>query len=385
MTKGIFQEFDRYDEIIQELEAGRKYASDYTAARDSADQYINLYHPAGLKLRVSDIIEETASAKTFRFVSEDHYLPPFQAGQYLAVKVDLGSVLTSRPYSISSAPNQTGYYDLTIRRVEGGMVSNYLLDKVERGQKFEVSGPHGNFCFNPLFHDPDMVLMAGGSGITPFMSIIREIVECGLNRNVYLFYGNKSFDDVIFHQALADIAAVFPNIRYFPVLENPPDDYTGCRGLMSGALIKEKLGDLAGKTFYLCGPQAMYDYCVPQLEELGVPRRKIRKELYGPPSDPSRGEGWPSTVSKDDVFSISIKGRGQVQGRAGDTLLSVLEKHGYVVPAVCRSGECSMCRVKVVSGQVFQPPGALVRKSDQRFGYVHSCVSYPLEDLEIVL
>jgi ferredoxin-NADP reductase len=385
MKKGIFQEFDRYDEVVRELEASRKYASDYSAARDSAEQYINRYHPASLRLRVSDIIEETSSTKTFRFVSEDQYLPPFQAGQYLAVKVNLGSVVTSRPYSISSAPNQTGYYDLTVRRVDRGLVSNFFLDKVEPNQVFEVSGPHGNFCFNPLFHGPDMVLLAGGSGITPFMSIIREIVECGIRRNVYLFYGSKNLDDVLFHRALTDMAAKFPNIRYFPVLENPPVGYQGCRGLMTGALIKEKLGNLEGKTYYLCGPQAMYDFCVAQLEELGVPRRKIRRELYGPPSDPSRCDGWPTAVNPDQVFSVSISGRGKVQARAGETLLSVLEKNGLVVPSICRSGECSMCRVKVVSGQVFQPPGALVRKSDQRFGYVHSCVSYPLQDLEIII
>jgi ferredoxin-NADP reductase len=189
MKKKIFQEFDGYNEIIEEIEISRKYGVDYSAHKDSPDQYINRLHPSRLRLRVSEIIEETASTKTLRLVSEDHYLPPFLAGQYIALFLGIGNIRTSRPYSISSPPNQTGHYDITIRRVEGGLVSNYLLDEVERGDVLESSGPAGHFYHNPLFHDRTMVCLAGGSGITPFMSMVREVVECGLDRTIYLFYG----------------------------------------------------------------------------------------------------------------------------------------------------------------------------------------------------
>nr|NIR14370.1 hypothetical protein [Desulfobacterales bacterium] len=145
MKKKIFQEFDGYNEIIEEIEISRKYGVDYSAHKDSPDQYINRLHPPRLRLRVSEIIEETASTKTLRLVSEDHYLPPFLAGQYIALFLGIGNIRTSRPYSISSPPNQTGHYDITIRRVEGGLVSNYLLDEVEKGDVLESSGPAGHF------------------------------------------------------------------------------------------------------------------------------------------------------------------------------------------------------------------------------------------------
>jgi hypothetical protein len=186
MQKPIFQEFDGYDRIVEEIDYSRRYGMNYGAETDAADPHIRRLHPPRVQFRVADIIQETSTAKTFRLVAEDRYLPPFLAGQYIALSLELGAVRTSRPYSISSPPNQTGYYDLTVRRVESGLVSNYLLDQVQRGDRLEGSGPAGHFYYNPLYHDPAMVCLAGGSGITPFMSMIQEIVECGLDRTVHL-------------------------------------------------------------------------------------------------------------------------------------------------------------------------------------------------------
>ncbi|MFO7598979.1 MAG: FAD-binding oxidoreductase [Candidatus Desulfacyla sp.] len=385
MSKAIFEEFDGYQGIVDEIAFSRKHGVDYTIYRDSVNQQINLLHPNRMALRVSDIIDETASAKTLRFVSQDGYLPPFLAGQYIALFLEVGGVRTSRPYSISSPPNQTGYYDITVRRVQAGRVSNYLLDEVRRGDALESSGPSGHFYFNPVFHDRTMVCLAGGSGITPFMSMIREVVECGLDRTLYLFYGNKTLDEAIFHDELRGLSERFENIVYVPVIEEPPAGYEGARGLMTGELIGETIGEPAGKTFYLCGPQGMYDFCVPGLEGLGIPGRKIRKEVYGPPARIWEDPAWPEEIRAEDPFRISVAGAEPIRARAGEPLLTALENAGLRVPSLCRSGECSMCRIKVLSGKVFQPAGVPVRKSDRQFGYVHACVSYPLEDLEILV
>ena len=384
MTK-IFQDFDGYNEILEEIEVSRRYGVDYTEHKDSPDPYINRLHPSRLRLRISDIIEESPSTKTLRLVSEDHYLPPFLAGQYIALFLEIGNILTSRPYSISSPPNQIGHYDITIRRVEGGLVSNYLLDELGKGDALESSGPAGHFYHNPLFHDRTMVCLAGGSGITPFMSMIREVIECGLDRTIYLFYGNKDLDDVIFHEQLSALSKRFENIHYLPVIETPPQGYDGLSGLITGQLIKQTLADLSGKTFYLCGPAGMYDFCTPELEALGIPSRRVRKEVYGAPPNICDSPGWPQGVKPDDLFKVKVKGGKTLEAQADQPLIVALEKNGIVVPSLCRSGECSMCRVKILSGKVFQPPGALLRKSDRQFGYVHSCVSYPLEDLELLI
>jgi len=385
MTKPIFEDFDGYNGIVEEIETSRKYGKDYGSYRDSVDKQINLLHPTRIKLRVSEIIDETPSTKTLRLVSQDGYLPPFLAGQYIALFMELNGIRTSRPYTISSPPNQTGLYEITVRRVEDGLVSNYLLDEVKAGDALESSGPVGHFYHNPLFHDRTAVCIAGGSGITPFRSMIREIVECGLDRSIYLFYGNKNLNDAIFHNELHSLSERFENINYLPVIEEPQEGYEGPRGFITGDLIRKTIGDPAEKTFYLCGPQGMYDFCVPELERIGIADRKIRKEVYGAPVNICDYPGWPEEIRAEDVFSVKVDGGPTIEARAGEPLMLALEKKGVLIPSLCRSGECSMCRVKVLSGRVFQPAGVPVRKSDAQFGYVHSCVSFPLEDLKILL
>lgn len=385
MRKGIWQEFDGYNEIEEEIELSFKAGKERSFDRQFAGQYIGQLHPKDLKLRVADIITETPSTHTLRLVPLDGMLPPFLAGQYIPLFVEIDGIRTSRPYSISSQPKQTGYYDITVRRVPDGLVSNFLMDSVTVGDLLDSAGPQGNFHFNPLYQDRHMVCIAGGSGITPFMSMVREIVECGLDREVTLLYGNRQSNDVIFHADLENISQRFDNITYIPVIEKPAKTYAGACGFISAALIREAIGAVQDKTFFLCGPQGMYDFCLPELESMGVAQRKIRKEMYGPPGNISQYPDWPSGIESDDQFQVSILDGRTFAVNAGTPLLTSLEMEGVVPPSICRSGECSMCRVKVLSGKVFQPAGTPVRKSDTRYGYVHSCVSYPLEDLEIML
>jgi glycine betaine catabolism B len=384
MRKGIWQEFDGYQDIAEEIKVSRRLGGTAASAVIAAEEYIRQLHPERLELCVSDIIEETSSTKTLRLVSKDNYLPPFLAGQYIALFLEVGGIRTSRPYSISSQPNQVGYYDITIRRVENGLVSNYLLDEVKRGDTLISSGPAGNFYFNPLIHKKSTVCIAGGSGITPFMSMIREIIECGLNRTVYLFYGSKTTDDVIFNDEIVRLAERFENIHYVPVIEEPPEVYAGACGFITNEVLREVLENIDNKSFFICGPQGLYDFCLPQVEDLGVPRRKIKQEMYGAPPNIWQYPGWPADVHPDDTFSVNVKNGKQINAKAGETLLAALEKNDIAVPSLCRSGECSMCRVKILSGKVYQPAGVPVRKSDRQFGYVHSCMAFPISDLELI-
>jgi ferredoxin-NADP reductase len=385
MRKGIWQEFDGYQDIVEEIKVSRRLGGTASAAVIAAEEYIRQLHPERLELYVSDIIEEAASTKTLRLVSKDNYLPPFLAGQYIALFLEVGGIRTSRPYSISSQPNQVGYYDITIRRVENGLVSNYLLDEVKRGDTLISSGPAGNFYFNPLIHKKTTVCIAGGSGITPFMSMIREIIECGLDRTVYLFYGSKTTEDIIFGDEITRLADKFENIRFVPVVEEPAKEYLGACGFITRKVLREVLENIDDKSFFICGPQGLYDFCLPQVEDLGVPRRKIKQEMYGAPPNIWEYPGWPADINPDDAFSVKVKNGTQINAKASETLLAALEKNDILVPSLCRSGECSMCRVKILSGKVYQPAGVPVRKSDRQFGYVHSCMAFPISDLEILL
>ena len=191
------------------------------------------------------------------------------------------------------------------------------------------------------------------------MSIIRSVLtppsppyEGGSHRplKIHLLYGSRVPDDVIYGDELAELAAKHPSFDYTLVISEPPPDHTGERkggigdhkgdmgdhkgrpyltGFLDADLIREQIGDpstgasaglpsssgqaVTGKTFYICGPGVMYDFCLAALEELGVPRHKIRRELYGPPADVTREPGWPEGLSADAVFNVEVVGRKTIR------------------------------------------------------------------------
>lgn len=385
MQKEILESLDGYADVAGEIASARKYGNDYRSERGRVADFVRRIHPDRLTLRVSRLIDETPTARTLRLTATDTPLPPFIAGQYVALHLDIDGVRTARPYSIASPPNQTGYWDLTIRRVEDGLVSNHLLDAVSVGDRLEASGPAGQFIHNPVFHGDTMICLAGGSGITPIMSMIREIADRGLDRRLILFYGNRSLNDAIFHEELTAITARCPAVDYVPVVEQPGEGYSGQCGYITADLIQQALADISDPTFFICGPQGMYDFCFPELEKLGVPHRRIRREMYGAPTRIWEHPGWPAAVGPEDRFTVTVAEDGTTfTARAGLPLLTAMEQAGRGAPSLCRCGECSLCRVKIVSGRVFQPAGVKVRASDRQFGYVHACMSYPIEDLTIL-
>ncbi len=384
-AQNVHQKIEGYDRVLEEANTAKRYGVDYRVMKGEVARVLDLLHPKSLDLRVSEIIEETPSTKTLRLVSENGYLPPFEAGQYINLFVEAAGVRTSRPYSISSAPNQTAYYDVTVRKQEKGFVSTYLLSRVKAGQCFESTAPAGQFRYNPIIHGKDLVFIAGGSGITPFMSMIRETTDRGLDRKIHLIYGNRIEKDIIFHKELKERAERHKCFTYTPVISEPTKSCKELTGFISAKLMKKVLKGAQGKNFFLCGPGALYDFCMPELESLGVPAGRVRREMFGAPVDITAHPGWPAGVKGNARFTVKVKGRGDVSALAGEPLLVSLERAGFKVPVLCRSGECSMCRVKLLSGKVYQPRGAHVRASDLKYGYVHSCAAYPVEDCEVLL
>lgn len=379
------QNIQGYQKIQKEIEILRKYGTDCISRRGVVENIVRRMHPSRLNLKVSDIRQETKTAKTIRLVSGGAMLPPFQAGQYINLFVEIGNIRTSRPYSLSSAPHQTGYYEITVRRVDSGFVSNYLLDELKIGDRLVSTSPAGHFYHNPLFHGEDLVFLAGGSGITPLMSMIREATDRGLGRNIHLFYGNRWTDDILFQGELEDRAARHSNFRLTNVISEPPPGYAGHCGFLSKEILKEALDHASAKTFYLCGPESMYRFCLGELEALDIPGRKIRTEMFGLPADITALPGWPLEVGRYDVFKVTVSNGKTISAKASEPLMVSLERAGMTVSSACRSGECSLCRTQLLAGRVFHSPGGKLRKSDRQFGYIHPCVAYPLEDLQIAI
>jgi ferredoxin-NADP reductase len=318
-----------------------------------------------MRLRVVEIRAETPTSKTLRFERLDGDLPPFRPGQYINLLVDVDGVLTSRPYSIASAPGRP-YLELTVRDKPDGFVARYLVREVEVGDQLEATGPAGHFYHEPLIDGEDLVFLAGGSGITPFMSIIRDALGQERPPRIHLIYGSRTPEEAIYHDELSSLALANPALTCTLVVSEPAPDDQGPTGFLDADLIESQVGDLNGRTFYLCGPSVMTDFCQAALDELGVPVQRIRRELYGPPAD-------------------VIEGQKTIRALAGEPLLSTLERYGLVIPSLCRSGECSTCRVRLLSGRVYMPPHTGLREADRVHGYVHACVSYPLTDLSIRL
>jgi len=365
---------------------------DYAAAGEPVSRIVERLHPKRMRLRVSEIVRETPSARTFRLERIDGPLPPFRAGQYVNVFVDVDGVFTSRPYSIASPPGAERL-ELTVRDKPGGFVAPFLLNQLQVGDELETTGPAGSFYHEPLIDGDDLVFLAGGSGITPFMSILRDTLRRDLPLKMHLLYGSRTPGDVIFGDELAALAAEHANLRYAPVISEPPPGYAGLAGFLDADLIRRQIGDVAGKTFYICGPQVMYDFCLAALTELGAPRHKIRRELYGPPANVTQEPGWPEGLSADTLFEVTVRGGASIRtltgsvlcAPAGEPLINSLERYGVVLPAVCRAGECSACRTRLLAGRGFMPAHTGLRESDREHGYIHACVAYPLTDLEIRL
>lgn len=370
--------------ILSDIAAARRNANDITVEKGRVQATIDQLHPKRLSLVVESVREAAEGAKTIRLASATGYLPPFEAGQYINVFVEIDGVRTSRPYSISSSPRQRAYYEITVARIATGFVSDYFLDRVKPGDRLEANGPQGVFRFNPVFHRKKSVFLAGGSGITPFLSMTREILEAGLDREIVLIYGIRNTSVAIGHAELEAFAAEYPNFRYVPVVSGEEKGWKGKTGFLNKELIAEVVGDVKDCTYYVCGPQIMNDFCLAELAALGVPGKRIRREMFGARQDIVNEPGWPDGIAPDRVFKVKAGDR-VIEAEAGDSLLTSLEKAGLRVNVCCRSGECSLCRVKLVSGTVFTARGALMRFADEKFGYIHSCKSYPVSDVEIIL
>lgn len=341
-------------------------------------------HPNQLELVVNEIIDTKKGAKIIRLVSSNGYLPPFQAGQYINIVFEIDGIRTTRPYSISSSPKQRSYYEITVAEIKNGFVSDFILNNVKVGDRLLSSAPSGHFVYNGAFHKNKSLFLAGGSSITPFMSMIRDILLSKEDRDVVLLYGSRNLDTAIYHEELSDLASRFSNFKYQLVLSEAPSDYKGEKGFLDERIIKKYAPDYLSRTAYISGPNVMHKFCKDTLLKMGMKNKDIRDEVFGTINDVTKEEGWPKSIKGDEIFKIKV-GDKIIDAKSSESILIALERNNIRVNVCCRSGECSLCRVKLVSGNVYLANGMLLRKADEKFNYIHSCKSYPNSDLEIEL
>jgi ferredoxin-NADP reductase len=352
-------------------------------------------HPPKLQLVVSEIREETATTRTFKLApaagSEIAELPCFRAGQYLSLKVAVEGARITRPYSISSAPFEArgpdGFYEITIRRVEAGFLSEHVWSSWAVGTAVESSGPVGLFYHEPLRDAGKIVGLAGGSGITPFRSMAREIVYGDLDAELLLLYGSSDEGDIAFYDELEELEVESRGrIRIVYVLSCEAPSLEGCeQGFITAELI-EKYADVPRSSFFVCGPEMMYRFLEGELAKLDLPPRRVRREVWGELLDVASHPGFPSeAVGRTFQIDVTMNGvRSEIPARATEPVLVAMERANLATPSQCRSGECGYCRSLLLGGEVFVVTQSDHRRAaDRKLGYIHPCASYPLSDLEL--
>jgi len=386
----------KYQQAAQDTKKRMRKVKEFSF-QDNLKEIKNIIHPGKMMVKIESIKELSHDMKSVKLIpsGKTNRLAPFRAGQYIAVKVDIKGVRTARAFSLASSPQDLSSYELGVKRKSTGFVSQYLFDGLKIGNILEISEPMGQFYHNSIFHGKNLVFIAGGSGITPFMSLMRYIADLNLNLNVQLLYGCLSQKDMVNKGELDTLASNHKNLHVEYILSDPDPGWGGRSGFINSEIIKQTVPSLGQSYYYIVGNRPMIKFVLSELNALGIKRHKILIEAYGVPDDITRIVGWPEDVSANQTFELTINylAHGKFQKstfeiNAGEPLLNSIERANIPEISIensCRSGQCALCRSKLERGQVFVPPEVIIRKADVENGFIHPCVSYPLSDLELRL
>lgn len=373
-----------------------RIASASTAiAKDPVTEMAHRMHPEALALIVTMVREETATVKTYRLQARNGLsLPVFQAGQYISMKLEIGGSQVSRAYTISSAPYEAdghdGCYDITVRRKAGGLVSGAIWDTWKPGTLVNATGPHGDFCISPLRDPDDIVAIAGGAGITPFLSMMKQFAKEEPRRSLTLLYGCRDDCDVLFDQAVGEIVQKYPErFKRVNTYEVCTEGSGLCQGFINAGFIQAHIKNPESKTYFICGPSVMYNFLKDEFPKLGqLARKQMRYEVSGAPDDVAQYPGFNAAL-QDSTFTATVMDGAtthMIPARACEPLLVALERAGLILDSRCRSGECGICRSRLEAGEVFVLPDSDGRReADRELGYIHPCATYPQADVTIVI
>lgn len=343
-------------------------------------------HPSYQELVISDIKQESEDIKTYKLCRADGQLPAyFSAGQYLAIAIDIEGKRYSRPYSLSSSPKNSleGFYNITVKRANGGLVSNYILDNLKVGDHLFTSAPLGNFTYEPLRDAKHVIGIAGGNGITPFRSLANAIKDGDEDCSLTLLYGTRSLKDATFQDELKEIEKQCPRFKLINVLsEDKLDGYES--GFITADLIKKYAND-EEYSLFICGPQAMYNFLDEEIKKLNIRRKFIRHEVFGELINPSSQPDYIKPDANEYNVTVIVQDKKyEIKASVDVSLLVSMEKAGINVPNDCRSGVCGWCHSQLKAGKVYTPKNLDGRRqADIKYGYIHPCVAFPLSDLVI--
>ncbi len=391
-------------------------------------------------LVISDIIRETHDVNTFRFVGEEPQLFRFQPGQFIGLSLEIDGKTVKRSYSISSSPSRPLSLDVTIKRIPGGLVSNWLPDNLSIGDRVSVRAPAGRFsCFqHPA---PKMLFLAAGSGVTPLMSMLRWISDVSAPVDLIVLNSVRSPEDVIFGRELESIAARHPNIAITVTTTDSracSNGWIGMAGRLNAKWLDAAVPDLLEREVFLCGPTPFSAAMTQQLAELGLPKERLHQESFGSGAKPGgpkpaavpqaasqpEPQSRPAPASKPAPkpappvaasaparppsvavpaappeplpapepapaastgagFQVLFADSGVTAEASDDlSLLEVGEEAGLELEHGCRSGSCGACKTRLRSGSVDMESHDLTDEELSE-GWIYICTSHARSNVEL--
>ena len=342
-------------------------------------------------LRVAEIVPETDDALSIRFD-----VPPeladafrFKAGQHLTLKADIGAEEVRRNYSLCTAPDE-GVMKVTVKRIAGGIFSNWVAESLRAGDMIDVMTPHGSFTV-PFEAGAARryVGIAGGSGITPIMSLIRTALSEEPASRFTLFYGNRDSQSVIFLEGLAELKDRYMGrLEIFHFLAEEEGEVELFNGMLDAARCGEAVDRLVVEpgsvdAWFICGPGPMMDAAEAVLVERGIAHERIHIERFTAGRPSAAMEAQMAALQEEAVgqtIAVTLDGRTRRIEFDGSSILDSARAAGLPAPFACKAGVCATCRAKVTSGKVEMAAHYGLTDEEIADGYVLTCQSVPAGD-----
>lgn len=343
------------------------------------------------QLTVKQVIHETSDAITIVFAQPETGNLSYKSGQFLTLILNLNGREVRRAYSLCSSPFTDDDLAVTVKRVENGLVSNWLNDNVKPGDVIKVMAPTGQFTTEySKDRKRHLIMFAGGSGITPLMSIIKSILTQEPESICSLIYCNRNIDSIIFKDELARWETNYQGrLHVIHVLDNAPMNWQGYSGLLNHDMLTrlfERIPDwgIEKTTYLMCGPEGMMKNVETLLAMRNIPKDKIFKESFVQGIiDKEKKTEETEELSKSKARQVTIRYDGQeykIMVEPHRTILETALDQGIDLPYSCQSGLCTACRGKAVSGKVKLDEEEGLSQAERDQGYVLTCVGHPLTD-----
>ena len=341
------------------------------------------------ELKVAEIVPETAEANSIRFE-----IPPnlrdaftFKAGQHLTLRASIEGQEIRRNYSLCTAPAEADWM-VTVKRIGGGVFSNWVADQLKVGDTLEVMVPHGSFTtdFDEANHR-HLVGIAGGSGITPVMSLIKTLLREEPNSRFTLLYGNRDSSSVIFLEALAGLKDKYlGKFEIYHFLDAEEQDIELFNGMLDRARLEQAIEHLVPDSpvvddWFICGPGPMMDAAEGALLDRGVAKDRIHIERFTaerPAGAVSKEIAQLQTQAEGVTISVTLDGRTRRVPFVAGNILDSAREAGLPAPFACKAGVCATCRAKVTRGKVEMAARYGLTDEEVADGYVLTCQSVPL-------